>query len=133
MSGRSLDAANEAAPVAVVVWCETCGSRTKLGEVRRSSAGLVFDAILPGAIGWQPGQREALLKGFRDRGAKRLPIPVAVGRCNLLLEDVDDEDAGETPAVECRGHRIELSRADLIAAAGRQTHITKPANIGVRH
>ena len=132
MSQRGIDAAAESAPVAVVVWCDTCGHRKRLGEVRRSSAGLVFDALLPGSIGWAPGQREALLEGFHKRGAKRLPLPVAVGRCIVLLDDQDDRDA-DTPAVECSGHRIDLTRAELVEAAERQTHLKKPANIGVHH
>lgn len=116
--------------MAVTVWCATCHKRPRLGEVRRSSYGLVFDSRLPGAIGWEPGQRDALMDAFRERGSGWLPIPVAVGRCVVLLDDPDDS---EVPAVECQGHRIELDTADLIAAAGRQANLRRAVNLTITH
>lgn len=106
MSADAVAAAEEeGAATAVLVYCATCAApdhQAPLGAVRRSSAGLVFDARLPGGVTFPPGHREYLLDSFRARGAKRLPIPVAVGRCVVLLEDPADR---ETPAVECKGHR----------------------------
>ena len=135
MSRRSIDAAAEPdRPVAVQVWCKTCGgnNRKPLGEVRRSSVGLVFDAALPGAITWAPGQREALLETFRERGAGRLPLGVAQGRSVILVDDPEDTPRDE-PAVECRGHRIELTRSELVEAAQRQTEASRPVKVVVEH
>lgn len=134
VTDKSIDAANETgAPVAVEVWCETCGSRVKrpLGEVRRSSAGLVFDALMPNGVTFPPGLREFQREQFRKRGARRLPVDVAIGRNVMLLED-PEEMAQEVPAVECHGQRLVLDPVELIDAA-RGAHLRKPAKMKVRH
>lgn len=107
-------------PVLVVVGCATplCGKKAKrLGEVRDSSLGLVFESRL--SVGFPEGSREALADGFRSRGAGWLPIPVAVGRCVVLLERA--APAGiDAPRVECPTcGTAQLAPAELVRAARR--------------
>lgn len=111
---RALAAAQERGQVVLKVRCGACANQGQsLGEVRRSSAGFVFDATLAGSIGWAPGEKEQALADAHDWGPGRLPIPGEVGRCIVLLEHGADQDA---PAVECpRCGSIGLDRATLLA------------------
>ena len=133
MSQRSIDAAEEPdRPVAVQVWCKTCGGKNRkpLGEVRRSSVGLVFDAVLP--INFAPGQREEMTEHFRRLGSGRLAIPVMQSRSRILIEDPGDTPRDE-PKVACKGTEITLTRTELVEAARRQTDVTKPVKVTVHH
>lgn len=133
MSRRGIDAAAETAKAAAIVVCGTCtGNRKVLGELRRSTAGLVFDAPLPGGVTFAPGQREALMDHLRELGSGRLPIPVAIARSVVLIDDPNDAHM-DPPTVECKGSRIELTREHLRGAAAGQMDLRKPVKIVIHH
>lgn len=129
LTERAVAAADEDAPAEVVIWCaeSACGTKgAQLGQVRRSSVGLVFDAYHP--VQMEEDQRRRLLDDLRGSGAGRLPFPITRSRCAVLL---DDPPAGDEPAVHCpRCGAAELDRDQLRGAARRQG--ARPARLSIR-
>lgn len=115
-------AADENGTVVVKVWCAECSAtRTPVAVVRRSSAGLVFVGAGP-PLG---GDRDGLVGLYRLRWRRRLEIPLIRSRIVVLLEHPDDP-----PEAWCSEHgRIEASKAELVATAGRHRLRRGPLNL----
>lgn len=119
----ALDAAEEAGPTVVAIACAapTCAKtrtyKRRLGEVRRSSAGLVFDARLS-VDGPEDWEREMVKQLRGDRGP-RLPSRAAESRCVVLLE-VHRPERSDDPVVECPTcGRTPVGVDELVEAARR--------------
>jgi len=112
---QALRAADEKGEVVVNVRCAQCGGTTPVGTVRRSSSGLVFDAVAVLGVDMDPEERRGREKVWRARGER--PPFIAAGRSAVLL----DAPAGEVPRVQCVHGRVELDVEVLLRVAQSRT------------